>query len=38
MQTLKTFNFATIVCDGCARRLDSTFDGERLYDCDELID
>ena len=38
MQTIRTFDFATVVCDGCARRLDSTFNGERLYDCDELID
>ena len=38
MITLRTFNFATVVCDGCARRLDSNFDGERLYDYDELIE
>lgn len=38
MQTLKTFDFATIVCDGCARRIDSNFDGERLYDYAELTE
>lgn len=38
MRTLQTYNFATVVCDGCARRIDSNFDGERLYDYDELIE
>ena len=38
MQMLQTHNFATVVCDGCARRIDSHFDGERLYDYDELVD
>lgn len=32
MREIETFNFATVVCDGCARRIDSNFDGERLYD------
>ena len=38
MQTIQTFDFATVVCDGCARRLDSQFDGERLYDYAELTE
>ena len=38
MRTLQTLNFATVVCDGCARRLDSTENDERLYDYDELVD
>lgn len=38
MRKLQTHNFATVVCDGCARRIDSTFNDERLYSYEEFID
>ena len=34
----KTFNFATVVCDGCAKRVDSECDDERLFDQDDLVE
>lgn len=39
MQTISTFDFATVVCDGCACRVDSqSANDERLHDYDELVD
>ena len=36
MKTVNKFCFATIVCDGCAGRVDSTIDDEFMYDYDDL--
>lgn len=38
MRKLQTFDFATVVCDGCACRVDSTIGNERLIDYEALID
>lgn len=38
MQTVIPFNFATVVCDGCACREDSTINDEMLTDYESLMD
>lgn len=41
MQTLKTFKWGTIVCDGCAHRIDSGIDIDStgvIIDTDELVE
>ena len=39
MQTIRDFDFATVICDGCGRREDSkTADDERLHDYADLIE
>ena len=38
MQTIIPFNFATVVCDGCGYRVDSTISEDCLRDYDDLID
>lgn len=37
MKTVIPFDFATVVCDGCACREDSNSDGEHLRDYEDLI-
>lgn len=38
MQTIIPFDFATVVCDGCACRVDSNISQEILRDYDDLMD
>lgn len=38
MEVLRQFDFATVICDGCARRVDSHVDDEWMRDYDELIE
>lgn len=38
MEELKKFEFGTIVCDGCGRRIDSHVDDEILHDIDALTE
>lgn len=37
MEELRKFEFGTIVCDGCARRIDSNVNEEVLYDVEDLL-
>lgn len=37
MEELRKFEFGTIVCDGCARRIDSSVNDEVLYDVEDLL-
>ena len=38
MTALNTFNFCTVVCNGCAERIDSNVDQEILRDTEDLLD
>ena len=38
MKTIIPFDFATVICDGCACRIDSNSEGDILRDYEDLID